>query len=310
MKQTYNKVVFYNCWGHGDIHLVRGLVRKSIKLFKNIGVDKFEFCHAKDPCLISDVNILTSSAEYKYCKSINHSDVNIKNDVLYFNTWAGQCRYAFTKKYKFTFKCLCKIFESNLAKAGINYSFDNCVLDVFPDINFSKFRVGKINKYVTNKHNLIFVSDERGRSGQGNFYSFNKIIHELSPLYPKCTFIIANPKKLNIAHNNIISASKIIGKRSNDLNESAYLSTFCKLIIGKVTGSFSYAMNKKNLYEREAVLLAFSAGTNSIIPECSKNLLLGYDEPNYLAKTVNRQIRDEPVVKKIINEYISQFNPS
>ena len=302
----FNKVIFYNCWGHGDIHLVRGLIKKSIELFKGIGINNFEFCHAKDPCLIADVNISVSKAEYSFCKSITHSDVKVVKGTLYFNTWAGQCKYAYTKAYGFTFKSLCKAFENNLRKVGINYFFDNCVLDVFPDIDFSKFHVGKVNKYVRRKPDLIFVSDEKGRSGQGNYYSFRKIVQELSPQYPKYTFIIAN-KDLNIAEGNLISASRIIGKPGNDLNESAYLSTFCKLIIGKVTGSFSYALNKRNLYDKESVFLAFSSSPKSIIPECSKNLLLGYEEPSYLAKTVNRQIRNENAAKKVINKYVSQL---
>jgi hypothetical protein len=299
---SFNKVIFYNCWHNGDIHVSRSLVKKTIDIIQSkIGIIDFEYCHKNDACLISDIGIKTIKTDIQYCNTIIHSGVTIKNKKLYFNTWYGISNFAMIGQYGLTFKCLAKVFENNLKSIGINYSFDDDVLDVFPSIDFSKFAISGVDNFVKGKDNLILVSDEGVGSAQGNYFQLSDVVKGLCSKFPNHTFILTRPgASEKIGPNVFRSSPDIIKKVGNDLNETAYLSTFCKLIIGRCTGAYTFAMNKQNMYSRNVTMISFSDLDRS----GTENFWLGYEGPKYTANVINKKIHSPVEATNIIRGLI------
>ena len=272
---NFNSIYFYNNWHLGDIHLARGFINfafNHIPIFKTIPV---HFGNRNNNNLLADLNITTNNEEYiKRFDSgfFNNKSTSyfIEDGTLFINTWYAANNYKYINLHGTTFTCLYNVFRDCYLEC-FNVDLNNYdVAEYFPTIDFSKFYIKDCDEWLEqNTKPKVYISNCLVKSGQANNESWNNVIRVLATRFEHVDFLVTNviDEKINLP--NVHYTEDIINKGSQDLNENAYLSTFCRLIIGKSSGTFSVACLNDNLF-RDCDMISFSS-----FPDCLNNFWIG-----------------------------------
>lgn len=251
-------IVFYNNFHLGDIHLSRSLVKRISSFFKN--EHNFFYAHKNHKDLLKDIQFVTYLSGVINICPIEPSSF-IKNHELYFNTWYAANKFEYMNKYGLSFDCLYHLFD-DVCQKELNIKLSEIssnILDFFPDIDFYYFEKSKIDQWcIDNPQRKVFISNGAVLSGQASNFSMAPVINSLATNYPDILFIITNHDGTLNNLSNIIESKKIIHKNDFDLNENAYLSTKCNLIVGRSSGAFTFAFNKTNLFGVGQTFISFS----------------------------------------------------
>jgi hypothetical protein len=136
------------------------------------------------------------------------------------------------------------------------------VSDFFPRIDYSKFYIDKAKNWLEkNQGKKVLVSNGYCTSGQASNFPLTPIINKLAIDNTGVIFILTNNNDGRIEAPNVIHSSDIIQKNAPDLNENAFISSQCDLIIGRYSGAFSFAMNYNNMFERNVKFLCLAYGS-------------------------------------------------
>jgi hypothetical protein len=94
-------------------------------------------------------------------------------------------------------------------------------------------------------------------SGQAPAVDFDAITLSLADTFPQITFLLTNPGTIKIQKNNVFYCDEIINSpiKINDLNEISYISTRCKLIVGRSSGPYSFSITEKNVPGKKFVCI-------------------------------------------------------
>lgn len=220
------------------------------------------YAHKNSPKLLADIkglqynnsllNLLNSHIRYYFDKD---------EVALYINTWLGASPY---------------IDEKGCTLNSLHYLFDSIIRDIFctnlypdildfiPQIYFPDFQIENIIRFLElNKDKkLIFISNNHVLSKQSNNFDFNPIISYLSDKYPNLLFLLTNKYEPILKKHNIFYTKDIIMIEENDLNENAYLSTFCDIIVGRASGPYTFSYIKENLNNKNKKFICFCDDRN------------------------------------------------
>jgi len=302
------RVIFFNHFNNGDIHVSRSFIKHIIPKIKSIypGIELI-YSH-KNPNLLIDIDGLKYDPSlYKVVKN-EHVGVYKIGETIYFNTWYAQQHHKFMNVYGLTLDCLYAAFNSNCIEM-FGFSLEDISVDpnkFFPAIDYSKFDITNINTWLKliNNQKKIFVSNGGVLSGQSENFNLSMIIDELAKNHLDKIFILTNA--CSITSPNIIFSSNIINKTGCDLNENGYLSTFCDLIIGRGSGTFTFAMDNKNFLKRSVDILCFSGLTNLPSDDFWLSSMLK-DKIKYSAKIENYNNYDVNFIRSIIEEKLAKL---
>jgi hypothetical protein len=129
---------------------------------------------------------------------------------------------------------------------------------LFPDIRFNAYGVQAINvSFMRDKINVL-ISNGPVHSGQTHNYSMNPLIKRLAESFAGVNFLVTNVEVAKVQLSNVFYTGDIIGKKGCDLNENAYLSTLCQIIVGRCSGVYTFALNRTNLFDRDCNIMCFS----------------------------------------------------
>lgn len=254
-----NNIVFVNYFHNGDIHFSRSFVKYTANLFNKKGYN-CRYFHKNSPSLLNDINI-----KHDLICSLNSEKILSKQigDTIYLSTWYGVESFRFMNTYGgTTFNCLYHIFEDHISKYIPEYleQYQNEDKKLFfPEIDYSKFSINNIKSWILKDfRKKILISNGNTLSGQSENVNMDELIDTLSSKFPDILFIPTNATK--IVKDNVIKSSEIIGPviGNCDLNEVSFLSTFCDIIIGKCSGTYSFSMTRYNMFERDCTFVAFS----------------------------------------------------
>jgi hypothetical protein len=230
-------IIFFNTFHNGDIHVSREFIKDILTKITN----SVEYHHNCPHKLLSDINITQKGITPGYYYD-NFQIIYEKNDIIYINTWYNPNFNAF-KLYGCTLKTLYENFKTIYQYLGIkieDFSF------YIPSFNFTSFNVEPIGTFLNNDtRKKIFISNGPVQSGQSANFDFNTIIQPLITNFPNILFIISNESILSA--NNLYNTKSIINSNECDLCENAYITTLCDMIIGRCSGTFSFALIKDNL---------------------------------------------------------------
>jgi hypothetical protein len=297
------EMCFYNDFHNGDVHLSRGLVRYIVKERPSL---KYSYIHGCNADLLSDIENVTlvqdRSALDLICKHRYEWGFSI-DEILYVNTWYGSCEHRNMHKYGLTFDCLLNVLNDITSHT---LDLDLRTVDakiLFPWIDFSKYQIqqatGKLSGIAKP---MVMVANNLALSGQAENFSFNPVIDTLSDRYPNVLFVVTN-KIDPVNKQNVMYVSDIVGKNGFDLNELAYVSTYCSVIVGRPSGPFSFALNRVNMFDRTCDMLSISNLQNSdefwIGPMLSGKL-------RYSGICKNYNTNDMSVIIKMVDELIQK----
>ena len=266
-------IAFYNAWHNGDLHVSRTFIRYIIN---NIKASSYYYLHNNPQKTLQDIPNLIQTP-YSFNRQDKQGHFRRGNDV-YINTWYCSYNNEYLNNNEMTIFVLFKIFKRSLKEL-----FDHDILEdplfFLPKIDYTKFNVASINKFIeTDLRKKILICNNNVESGQSENFDFDPIIKTLSDQYPDILFVITNMKE-HIQKNNVIYCQDII-PYTNNLNEISYLSKFCRIIVGRLSGPQSFSGVQDNLLDPNKKIITFlrigingytfgdgSFGVTSLLPE-------------------------------------------
>lgn len=249
------RVLFFNDWNNGDVHMSRPYV---VDLMKLLGDCDYYYYHRNNPKLLADIDNLI------------HTTVKIDADVV-IDTWLGQSHFkgmdlADMAKHSATFKGANfpnyhEVMSGVYATLGLTASFKPAEY-YLPTINYARFDIGNVDRYFaasTAPLNVLICNNET-MSGQAPPVDFNAIVVALADRYPTVEFLISNVGHPSPIRRNVVRCSNIIARPEMicDLNEISYISTHCDLIVGRSSGPYSFSITKENLQTKQFICICRS----------------------------------------------------
>jgi hypothetical protein len=307
----YKKVVFYNHFNNGDIHISRTFISELCRILG----DKVEFVysHKNDPGLLSDIKKL--KYDPNLLKNLtNQSLYSVSNTTLNVGTWYGINGYKYSNKANgFNFDCLYFMFQEIYGL--LDLKLENISSDpfhFFPSINYKNLHPDHIKNvdsyFLKNPQPTVLICNNHAKSGQAKNFNLTPIVLKLSKLHPNRKWILTSrDKEPNFErkhHPNVLYSSEIIKKtKGSDLNETSYLSLKCDLVIGRASGAFTFSMCKDNYTNPKKTLLSFSGLSGG------KNFWLGdwgVKNIKYPAKIIESKETNDAAVVNIINSHLKK----
>jgi len=305
------RIIFYNHFHNGDLHVSRGLVRQIINKVKQLDPDvEFTYSHKNSPDVLSDIPNLGFNQYSIFKIHEAHSNLNIINNETYINTWYGQQQYKYMNQYGLTMDCLSKALDDT-CKTLWHFSLldliDNFSI-LFPIIDYTKYNTQPIKNWLS-KHSQkkIFVSNGLALSDQATNFALTPIIAKLANKYTDKIFILTNVEKNQYTTlPNVVYSSNIINKNRFNLNENSFLSTHCDIIIGRNSGAQTFAMTQENLFQSNKKILLF---TNIVPIETNKFWMhsLFKDKAHYSADIMCSNETNMNTIYNIINTKIREI---
>ena len=253
-------VIFFNHFHNGDVHISRKFVRQIMrKVIKKHPDTTFTFSHFNAPDLLGDIpNLKYDNISVKNVKDSDNL-VRIGNDI-YINSWYCQQSWKYFKHYGLTIDCLYMAYNDTCKEIwGFDLkSISNDPIDFFPTIDYSKYFINNAQNWIKNHpEEKIMVENGKALSGQANNFPITPIIIELANKYADKTFILTTPEDIKLP-NNIVYSHDIIKKNDKDLNEVSFLGSYCKTIIGRASGVFTFNLTKEHLFKKNIKFICFS----------------------------------------------------
>lgn len=298
------KVVFFNHWHNGDIHVSRTLVQKIIEKLKSIDpVCTFDYSHKNSPDLLKDIPNLGFDPHSVHQIGM-HEGVIRRGDTFYFNTWYAQQNYKFMNAYGISFDTLYAVFDDN-CKSAFHFSLSDISTDpaiFFPSIDYTNFHIENAKTWLSNHPGKkIFVSNGYAQSTQSHNFAITPLVMDLAKKHTDTIFIVSNKEGVNTL-SNVFWSSDIIQKPNNDLNENAFLSENCHAIIGRATGAFTFSVTSNNLFKRQCNILCFtnitSPGSKFWISHLLQNKI------NYTANMTFTNESNVDTIKKMMEDQL------
>lgn len=253
----YKKVVFFNYYHNGDIHLSRGFIKKIIEKVKQISPDTtFYYAHKNSPDLLADIEIAFDPTGLSIIGN-DHANLVVRGDTIYINTWYAQQHFKYMNVYGISMDTLYMALNDS-CKAIWGFSLEDISKDpsvFFPSIDYTKYQITEAHKWLNNHpEKKIFVSNGNTLSGQAHNFAMTPILIDIAQKHTDKTFILSNKENINVP-SNIFWSSDIIRKAGCDLNENGFLTEHCDLIVGRSSGAFTFSQTQNNFFKRNTSFL-------------------------------------------------------
>jgi hypothetical protein len=181
---------------------------------------------------------------------------------------------------------------------GMSISLDQNPLNYVPVTDWSTYDTKKADEYLDNTVGDRFhlVCNGLVRSTQSNLGTMKTVIEMLAQKYPKDVFVCTARFDTDIT--NIHFTDDIFGL-DNDINEIAYLSTRCAVIVGKNSGPFMFCHVRENIFDEHKAFVSLSHRPS----DCYPHGLAGF-ECHYFHQSAD----DEALVTQAIDTAIQSLD--
>ena len=248
------ELYFFNYRNRGDLHVSRSLVKHVVdsKLF-----DKCTYYHMNDLKILQDIEGMESKrVAWKYDKE-DMRGYYYEDNKFFFNTWYKSHSHKLLTKYGITIQTLYHIFYATL-KENFNYEISKDIVKFLPTIYFKYFDTSWIDDFTENDYRKkVLICNNLVESSQSKNFDFNPIIESLCNKFPDILFIVTNSFLPFIIKPNVKYVSHSIGPLFNNLNEIGYLSTFCDVMVGRMSGPHTFSFIDTNLLDPKKTFISF-----------------------------------------------------
>jgi len=259
--ENIHKIIFFNFFHNGDIFASRTFIKKIIDHIKKSKPNtEFFYVHKNSPLILLDIPDLTITTKYLPYITSEYSGDFIIGEHLFIPTWYACNKRFYMNQYDVSFDCLYTIFQ-DICQRNLGFSLTDIStdpIDFFPDIDYTYYNTKNITEWLSkNPNKKVFVSNCAALSGQTGNINLVRITHGLAKRFPNHIFILTNKEGQIITDcPNVIYSKDIIKFTGFDLNENAFLSNHCDVIVGPCSGSFSFSINKTNYFQRNPKIIA------------------------------------------------------
>ena len=243
-------IVFVNEYHNGDLFHCKSFIHDIMNQLPN---EDFMFAHNLSPKVLSDLPI----KQGRPSNSIGRETILKSGNDTIINTWIGAW---FDRGLEHTNECTLRfnysLYKEVYKALGLNLG---PIEKYYPTIDFSKFDVSSADEFISNNKSKlrVLVSNGNCHSGQCDYNGDMKLfIVNLAVMFPDVTFIATQRfHKHNLE--NIKFTPDITRVEDNDLNEIAYLSKFCDVIVGRNSGPYCFATHAENIDDPSKTFFAF-----------------------------------------------------
>jgi hypothetical protein len=294
-----DKVVFFNYYHNGDLHLSRSFVREVSKICKANGIP-CEYYHTCDTAVLADLDYVTHT--YNKYSTTDRMPSSIVDNVLFINTWYCGNMDVYNL-YGVSFKSIYNIFIDAVKPLNIDIKQMQAI-DLFPSINYDCFDIDAAKNWINNNsRKRVFIANCKAMSGQSENFSLSRIINSISLNY-NFDFLISNGEPGIEMRKNVFMTSDIIKKSERsgcDLNENSFLASNCDLIIGRLSGAYNFAITRENYFDNPKTFLCFT--------NCDESSYLWAKDfdPLVKAKVFGYRTTNPGAIVNIINEKLAIF---
>jgi hypothetical protein len=254
------KVVFFNNFAFGDLHVSRGLVRATMQLLPDV---QFGYVHHRGPDVLADIPRLTLlKQDLPREVDVRETVRAVVDDTLYVNTWYCAGGDQFTRRYdsRCCFDVLYDMFEEMLQEHfSMRLVRQFQPESLFPTIDYGCFDIASASEFLAQETRpIVLVCNGDVTSGQAENFDLGGHVREVAAKMPQYVFVLTS-KDWRMPTDNVLYSSDIIRKEPGrcDINEVSFLSSKASLIIGRASGPFTFAVTQQNLFEREPSWLCF-----------------------------------------------------
>jgi hypothetical protein len=258
IKTKNNKIIssiyFHNNFHNGDVHLSRNFVRNYVKL---LNAENYFYIHNCDPKITFDLDPeVKTISDYAKTNSLQEKLLHVDENKLFINTWIGTENKKFLKKFGLNYNCYRQIFFEVLKNFEIDF-LDHNEEDLIPKIDFSKYNIEIKNSNIFDKieNNVLFCNNDF-KSGQSLIFNMDFFLEKKSKEFSNLNFIVTNPT--NVKNHNIFNLKDFIQTTGSDLIECAYISQFCRYIVGRSSGPYTFSIMKENLLDSNKNFICLS----------------------------------------------------
>lgn len=246
-------ICFFNFYHNGDLFHSKPFVREVVD---HMGKDRVLYAHRKHNTAIKDLDIIHIRLE-----GVDHLTKVMRSetpDMLFLNTWIGSYfdKYEGECTLNFNMKMWADIYEEINKVFGKNLKLGP-VENYLPYVDYTKYDLSNVHAFLdADYRSKIMFCNGPALSGQCQYNGdMKEIISTLATKHENKTFITTH--KIDTDLPNVFYTGDIIKSDECDLNEIAFLSKYCSLIIGKNSGPFCYASTGENLNDPTKTFYAF-----------------------------------------------------
>lgn len=259
-------ICFFNHWHNGDVFSGKGYMQDIIRQLPNM-----KFQHAQ-------LNNLKSMRDLK-CEHIHvdqlprevHSQVRYidLNGVMYINTWVG-CygnavipvgeQHANWRSLFVMWKHIMEMLQITMApelKVPGAYGQTDLV-QYIPETDWSCYDIQPALKFLGQHNRLALFCNGLVRSTQSHIGLMEDAIQELCHNFPDISFVCTSKFEHANVPNLYFTDDIFAGVQGGDINEIAYLSTRCEMIVGKNSGPFMFTHVKENILDPNKAFFSLS----------------------------------------------------
>lgn len=259
------KSLCFHNWGRkGDLHMSRSFVRK---IAEKLDVPCFYY-HAEDAAILADVPVEHRPRSQHDNKRFAYTTTFSKDGALFLNTWygAGNRKYCSTEPDDLiTYDTLYRLF-SDACVSGLGFKLSELgpPASMLPRIKWDAFpaigtAIDRLNAVPKGKR--VFFDTVDCLSGQAQNFPLTPVLRNAAIRRPGTTFFYtwAPPVVRRSLPANCIWTRDIHGIIDGlDLNENAFISTHCQIIVGRNSSSYTFSLCRENLIDRSARFVEFS----------------------------------------------------
>ena len=232
----FDKVVFFNHFGNGDLFESREFVRELMQI---LPAEEYQYAHAKNKRMFSDFPEL-KKVDLNNNTNVNRGLYKVDN-TLYINTWIGRDSSYVLPNIGCVVDMNLKMFNDMLRHGNLpqlRKSFEHYV----PEVDFSYFGKDELDERMSafEGKKKVLICNGRVFSLQAENFNFTPIIKFLISKHTDTEFFVT--QKIDVERENLHFTEDITKTEDGfDLNEISYLATKCDVIIGRKSGPFVFA---------------------------------------------------------------------
>lgn len=249
----FDKIIFYNSFGAGDIYESREFVKEWMKLIPD---KKYYYAHRKNPKIIRDITEIESIEVTPTMDSMRES-FELDN-CLYVNTWIGRDGQYVLPGIGCTVGQTFRMHNYIIRQFGVELSQN--IREYIPKIDYTFYPdTSKVDLFFKESTYLenVFIDNGLCQSMQAENFPFDGIITQLATKKADYLFIVTHD--IPDSPTNVISSSDIIKSSDGfDLTEIAYLSRYCKYLVGRNSGPHVHTQNYENCHDSSKRLVSIT----------------------------------------------------
>ncbi len=259
-------ICFFNHWHNGDVFSGKGYMLDIIKQLPEMKFQHAQLNSLKSMRDLPCEHIHTDSLPPQVTHQVRYIDVN---GVFYINTWVG-CygnavipqgeQHANWYSLHRMWSHIMEVLHLNLTPNLQYPKFDDMdsIMRYIPESDWSAYDISPALSFAAQHNRMVLVCNGKVRSTQSHIglmqAELEALCHDFPDVAFVCTTKFEHPGWSNLYFTDDIFANV----QDGDINEIAFLSTRCEMIIGKNSGPFMFCHVKENILDPNKAFFSLS----------------------------------------------------